>query len=61
MTAEREYIEAMLRMVRNQHDLVGCDHWEMELLRIDNAKAWTKERMDRARVLARGRDDDDPL
>ena len=51
MTAEREYIEAMLRMVRNQHDLVGCDHWDMELLRIDNAKAWISS-MDRACVLA---------
>jgi hypothetical protein len=61
MTAEREYIEAMLRMVRRQRDLVGCDQWETELLRIDNPKAWAKKRMNRALTLARERDDDDPL
>jgi len=61
MSAEREYIEAMLRMVRQQRDLVGCDQWETELLRIDNPKAWAKKRMNRAVALARERDDDDPL
>ena len=61
MTAEREYIEAMLRMVRRQRDLVGCDQWETELLRNDNPKAWAKKRMNRAVALARERDDDDPL
>ena len=61
MTAEREYIEAMLRMVRRQRDSVGCDHWEMELLRIDNPQAWIKKRIDRAVALAQERDDDDPL